>query len=200
MAKSYIPLYQESGYGLFPTDDGGNFEASFRPYRKKLDHSLADHDVCDLSTYMVEPSSGKVCVKKIFTSPKAPSSYAKPVELPITYKHFWWNTDYSSVNDTLQDKLWDDILPSHGIVAIDRDEAAENNYPESMYHPANNSKGVYLLESYQLHLPQGIRESLANVDFTWKAGARTLSIALTISSKFVPPLESYTLQRCVQGS
>ena len=34
MAKRYISLYQESGYGLFPSDDGGNFEASFRPHRK----------------------------------------------------------------------------------------------------------------------------------------------------------------------
>ena len=48
--------------------------------------------------------------------------------------------------------LWDHILPSHGIVAVDRKWASRQRWPESMRLPGDDNKGVYLLEAYhQLH-------------------------------------------------
>lgn len=52
----------------------------------------------------------------------------------------------------MSDELWDNIKPSHGIVAVDRHYAATNGWAEAMYLPGDDSKGVYLLEAYhQLH-------------------------------------------------
>ena len=43
-------------------------------------------------------------------------------------------------------------MPSHGFVAIDRQEAVDRRLPVSMYLPSDETKGVYLLEAYhQLH-------------------------------------------------
>ena len=72
--------------------------------------------------------------------------------LQTTWDRFWWNTAYSPKNHSESDNLWDAILPSHGVVAVNRDWAAQQQWPESMYLPSDHSKGVYLLEAYhQLH-------------------------------------------------
>ena len=74
------------------------------------------------------------------------------------FKPIYWNTDYSMKNHNDSDMLWDVILPSHGFVAMDRDWAKENGWPESMYLPSDKSKGVYLLEAYHhMHCLVSIR-------------------------------------------
>lgn len=55
--------------------------------------------------------------------------------------------------ELLADDLWDQIIPSHGLIAVDRKWAAERHWPESMYLPKDphgREKGVYLLEGYHL--------------------------------------------------
>ena len=79
---------------------------------------------------------------------------AKTAEFTTTWANFWWHTSYSSKgkNKTESDDLWEQISPSHGFVAIDREWAGESQWPVSMYLPSDHSKGVYLLEAYhQLH-------------------------------------------------
>lgn len=50
------------------------------------------------------------------------------------------------------DELWDDILPAHGIVAVDYRWAAERRMPATMSLPSDPSKGVYVIDAYhQLH-------------------------------------------------
>ena len=77
---------------------------------------------------------------------------AKVDELPIIYKSFTWWTEYSNHNDTELDSLWDAILPSHGVIAVDREWAAKRSWPDSMQWPSDERKSVYLLEAYhQIH-------------------------------------------------
>ena len=128
-------------------------------------------------------------------------SKARSIELPTVYKPLHWNTQYSSINFTLQDRLWNDILPSHGFVAINRHEAAGDNYPESMYLPGDKGKGVYLLEAYhQLHclkiLHKTMRESLTGSEFTWKPGSHLehcfdYLIQITICNADTTPLYTF---------
>jgi hypothetical protein len=72
------------------------------------------------------------------------------MELDVVWKRFWWNTAYSPSNHTEADKLWDAILPSHGIVAVEKNWAAEQHWPVSGPTPDDAAKGVYLLEAYHL--------------------------------------------------
>ncbi|KAL4732861.1 hypothetical protein BDV11DRAFT_108919 [Aspergillus similis] len=94
-------------------------------------------------------------------------------------KPFYWTTAYSTVeNETIADNLWDRILPSHGFVAIDRTQAKEHNWPESMYLPSDQSKGVYLLEAYHyLHCLKILRKTLLEAadqkPYTYQPGAHT---------------------------
>ena len=77
---------------------------------------------------------------------------AKTESLQTTWKRFWWNTPYSPNNHSEADELWEAISSAHGIVAIDKDWAAQRQWPTSMYLPTDHNKGVYLLEAYhQLH-------------------------------------------------
>ena len=59
------------------------------------------------------------------------------------------------INQTLDSNstaLWDAILPSHGLVAVNREWSRERNWPDSMHLPSDDSKNIYLLEAYhQLH-------------------------------------------------
>ena len=69
-----------------------------------------------------------------------------------------WNTVYSPQNHSDSDDLWDAIDPSHGFVAVDREWAAKQQWPVTMYLPSDHSKGVYLLEAYhQLHCLVSLR-------------------------------------------
>lgn len=50
------------------------------------------------------------------------------------------------------DQAWDSIIPSHGIVAVDRQWAIEKQLPASMSLPSDPSKGVYIIDAYhQIH-------------------------------------------------
>lgn len=61
----------------------------------------------------------------------------------------WW-TEYSDKNFTETDALWDAINPAHGFIAIDREWAKSQHWPDSMHLPSDDSKNVYLLEAYHL--------------------------------------------------
>ena len=69
-----------------------------------------------------------------------------------TYR--WW-TGYSSShpqNETTADELWDRIVPAHGVVAVDRQWAAQKQLPDTISLPGDPSKGVYIIDAYhQLH-------------------------------------------------
>ena len=81
-------------------------------------------------------------------------STARTQDLATVWANFHWHTEYSpkDQNHTKSDLLWEQILPSHGFVAIDRQWAEEHQWPVSMYLPSDHGKGVYLLEAYhQLH-------------------------------------------------
>lgn len=62
---------------------------------------------------------------------------------------------YSSIiqeQNAAVDQLWDNILPAHGIVAVDHQWAAERQMPATMNLPSDPSKGVYIIDAYhQLH-------------------------------------------------
>ena len=69
-------------------------------------------------------------------------------------QYTWWSS-YSSIvpeQDLAVDKLWNDILPAHGIVAVDHAWAVERQMPATMSLPSDSSKGVYIIDAYhQLH-------------------------------------------------
>jgi len=89
-----------------------------------------------------------------------PADFAQPEPIETEWKHFYWNTQYSPLNHSESDALWDAILPSHGIVSVDRQWAAERHWPESGYLPSDHSKGVYLLEAYhQIHCLKMLRKT-----------------------------------------
>lgn len=72
--------------------------------------------------------------------------------LPLKPVKFHWYTPYSSENDTEANVLWDNINTAHGTLAVDHQWAAEHQWNRSMSIPGDESKGMYLLESYhQLH-------------------------------------------------
>ena len=78
--------------------------------------------------------------------------------LETTWSQMRWNTVYSPQNHSDSDDLWDAIDPSHGFVAMDREWAARQQWPITMYLPSDLSKGVYLLEAYhQLHCLVSLR-------------------------------------------
>ena len=50
------------------------------------------------------------------------------------------------------DRAWDAIIPAHGIVALDHQWAASHNLIPARSLPGDDSKGVYILDSYhQIH-------------------------------------------------
>ena len=66
----------------------------------------------------------------------------------------WWS-QYSSADvekGPRIDKAWEAIIPAHGLVAVDRQWAAEQNLPASMNLPSDSSKRVYIIDAYhQIH-------------------------------------------------
>lgn len=112
-----------------------------------------------------------------------------------------------ATNDTnlpsahVADELWDGVLPSHGLIAVDRTWAKEQHWPESMYLPKDEhgkEKGVYLLEAYHMiHCLSIIRlsftETRRGLPLTWPVGHTTHcfdALRQVIASEFVP-------QRCI---
>ncbi len=50
------------------------------------------------------------------------------------------------------DKSWAEVLPAHGIVAVEHDWALERQLPATMSLPSDPSKGVYIIDAYhQIH-------------------------------------------------
>lgn len=95
------------------------------------------------STFGIRSRNLCCCLKLI-------SLIAKVDLLPTKWTEFDWWTDYSGKNETEVDALWDAILPSHGVVALDSRWAAEKQWPDSIPHPDDESKRIYLLEAYHL--------------------------------------------------
>ncbi|KAF2805007.1 uncharacterized protein BDZ99DRAFT_451564 [Mytilinidion resinicola] len=79
-----------------------------------------------------------------------PKSWARVDTLPTTFTRFNWWTVYSEKNFTETDALWDAINPAHGFIAMDREWAKSQHWPDSMHLPSDPSKNVYLLEAYHL--------------------------------------------------
>ncbi|KAJ5116615.1 hypothetical protein N7456_000963 [Penicillium angulare] len=113
------------------------------------------------------------------SSDNAPPNAPSFEPLQDTWETFWWNTPYNSMENTTEtDMLWDSILPSHGIIALDREQAGKQNLPDSMYLPSDHTKGVYLLESYHyLHCLKILRTTLTEAvegkPFTHHPGAHS---------------------------
>lgn len=83
--------------------------------------------------------------------------------LPKRPVAFHWYTPYGSENDTEAGPLWEAINTAHGGIAIDHDFAAKNQWQKSMPVPGDETKGLYLLESYhQLHCLVGFLPGMAD--------------------------------------
>jgi hypothetical protein len=68
------------------------------------------------------------------------------------------------------DKMWENITPAHGIVALDHIWAAQKHLPASMNLPSDYDKGVYIIDAYhQLHclVPLAMSYVVRNTDANW---------------------------------
>ena len=67
-------------------------------------------------------------------------------------EYSWWS-DYSDPHDSeAVDQRWLEILPAHGIVAVNQQWVADKQLPKSLEHPQDPSKSVYIIDAYhQLH-------------------------------------------------
>lgn len=87
----------------------------------------------------------------------------------------WMSEVYSSSDSGSTDAVnaaWDQIVPAHGIVAVDHEWAAKHNLPASMSLFSDRSKGVYIIDAYhQVHCLTVIRKT-----FTELANGQTPSI------------------------
>jgi len=84
------------------------------------------------------------------------------------WRQFQWNTNIYSTSDEKAaeaiNAAWDQIVPAHGIVAVDHQWATEHNLPDSMGLPSDPSKGVYIIDAYhQLHCLAIIRKTLIEI-------------------------------------
>ncbi|KAF2202559.1 hypothetical protein GQ43DRAFT_470784 [Delitschia confertaspora ATCC 74209] len=79
-----------------------------------------------------------------------PKSYTRIETLPTKFSRLNWGTEYTEKNFTETDLLWDSINPAHEFIAMDREWARAQHWPESMHLPSDLRKNVYLLESYHL--------------------------------------------------
>lgn len=77
------------------------------------------------------------------------------VESQPYIQNYSWFTDYSTVRDGDEDyvdRLWDEIIPGHGVVAVDHEWAARKGFPKSMSLLSDDTKGVYVIDAYhQIH-------------------------------------------------
>lgn len=90
---------------------------------------------------------------------EAPLDYATAPVIPTQYKPFLWNTEYSSEDQTVQDEMWNSIVWTHGLIAVDQEWAKSQNWPETMARPNNGSQAVYLLEAYhEVHCLRVMRQ------------------------------------------
>ncbi|KAL8950912.1 MAG: hypothetical protein Q9222_003078 [Ikaeria aurantiellina] len=108
-------------------------------------------------------------------APNGPKDYAQTQELDVVWRRFWWNTEYSPLNHSESDHLWDAIASSHGFVSVDRQWASQQQWPVTGYLPSDKSKGVYLLEAYHhLHCLRILRktfwEAIEQQPYTYEPG------------------------------
>jgi hypothetical protein len=70
-------------------------------------------------------------------------------------QNYSWFTDYSTLRDEDEgyvDRLWDEIIPGHGVVAVGHKWAAGKGFPKSMSLLSDDTKGVYIIDAYhQIH-------------------------------------------------
>ncbi|KAF4629085.1 hypothetical protein G7Y89_g9065 [Cudoniella acicularis] len=81
--------------------------------------------------------------------------------------NYSWFTEYSTVLDEDEDyvdKLWDEIIPGHGIVAVNHEWAAQKGFPKSISLPSNDTKGIYVIDAYhQIHCLTIVRKTFYEV-------------------------------------
>lgn len=84
-----------------------------------------------------------------------------------SWRQYRWWSKYSSMNEEeveAVDRNWDQVVPAHGIVAVDHSWAAEHRLPASMDLPSDHSKGVYIIDAYhQLHCLTVLRKTFYQV-------------------------------------
>ncbi|KAB8211963.1 hypothetical protein BDV34DRAFT_219177 [Aspergillus parasiticus] len=91
------------------------------------------------------------------SAPKQPvwanSSYRREeVKVGFTKEDtMWWNTNYSSTNESKVSNLWHNEIPwESGIIAIDKQEASALGLPESQSFPWDLTKGIYILNAHHI--------------------------------------------------
>ena len=71
---------------------------------------------------------------------------------PTVYRYF---SNYSFEDETEAasvDALWSEIIPEHGIVALNHEWARSQHLPPAISLPSDHSKGIYAIDAYhQLH-------------------------------------------------
>lgn len=155
MSWKYSPLAQDQPSDAYISDLKQAEKTSsyqFFSFKKPFLILLVAANICLWVIAFKRPSKTQV-----------PVDYAKTHDLTTEWANFHWHTAYSpkGQNHTKSDMLWEQILPSHGFVAVDRQWADEHHWPVSMYLPSDHDKGVYLLEAYhQLHCLRILRKTL----------------------------------------
>ncbi|GIZ42879.1 hypothetical protein CKM354_000612800 [Cercospora kikuchii] len=164
-APAYSPLHEsEEGLSLSP------------PKRHGLNWTL----IWRLAVLLLLATGNLAVFSHIYTGQShdysgpttSPEEYALVDELPTIYKRFHWWTEYSDNNDTATDQRWEDINPAHGFIAMNREWALDNHWPDSMHLPSDDRKNVYLLEAYHMiHCLYVIRktfwEAVNREEYTW---------------------------------
>ncbi|CAD6580425.1 MAG: hypothetical protein ASARMPREDX12_009560 [Alectoria sarmentosa] len=178
MSWKYSPLAQDQPSDSYTSDLKQAEKSSpyqFFPVKRLLVILLVAVNICLWVITFKRPSRIEI-----------PVDYAKTHDLTTEWANFHWHTAYSpkGQNHTKSDMLWEQILPSHGFVAVDRQWADDHQWPVSMYLPSDHGKGVYLLEAYhQLHCLRILRKTF------WEAVEQrpyTLSFATRIILRSTP--------------
>jgi hypothetical protein len=60
------------------------------------------------------------------------------------YQH----SKYISSDEQVASEAWENILPGHGVVAIERDYAVSKKLPETTILPESGGKSLYVIEAY----------------------------------------------------
>lgn len=64
----------------------------------------------------------------------------------------WWSEFSDPFKLEAVEERWSNIIPAHGIVAVDYKWAQNKRLPESLDHPENPDQRVYIIDAYhQMH-------------------------------------------------
>ncbi|KAJ5209434.1 hypothetical protein N7501_004237 [Penicillium viridicatum] len=92
------------------------------------------------------------------TSPNG-LSYARDKERLAHVPTRFWNGDEDE-----EDKSWTAIEGGHGLVSVSPEWASERGLPETLVHPRDPSKRVYVIEAYHsIHCLQTLRRHYLNL-------------------------------------